>query len=117
MSGFNNTFDFVISITNDNYEFDITDNPYIAVQANRAVTGWKLEPNSDISMRKCNEQELKFFFGEWAYNNQNSMCIDDPNLFRLHSNWDLPQYKAPYFQVVECHNTTQSQKCASPNQI
>ena len=56
MSGFNNTFDFVISVTNDNYDFDITDNPYIAVEANRAVTGWKLERNSDIEIRKCNEE-------------------------------------------------------------
>lgn len=97
MSGFNRTFDFVISVTNDQYDFDISDNPYIAVEANRAVSGWKLEPNTDISVRKCNQEELNFFFGDWAYNNANSICIDNPDLFKLHSNWDHKEYKTPYF--------------------
>ena len=118
MSSFNKTFDFVISVTNSNYEFDITNNPYIAVEANRAVTGWNLGPNTDITVRKCDQEELEFFFGEWAYNNGNSICIDDPDSFKLHSNWDLKEYKTPYFQIVECHNTTEApDKCASPLEI
>lgn len=117
MSGFNKTFDFVISVTNNDYpDFDIADNPYIAVEANRAVTGWNLGPNTDITMRKCNEEELSFFFGEWAYNNANSMCLDDPDALKLHSNWDHKEYKTPYFQIVECHETP-DKICASQNEI
>ena len=67
-------------------------------------------------MRKCNELELKRTFGEWAKNNVNSMCIDDPTQLRMEANWDLKQYKVPYFMIVECKNTTEK-VCATPMEI
>ena len=67
MSRFNKTFDFVITIKNDYYEFDIENNPYFSIEANIAVTDWKLSRNPDITMRKCSQEELEFFYGEWAY--------------------------------------------------
>ena len=63
MSGYNQTFNFIVTVDNPEYEFDITNNPYVSVEANRAVTGWNLEPNSDITIRKCNQEELDFFYG------------------------------------------------------
>jgi hypothetical protein len=83
-----------------------------------AVTGWKTSPNSDVKLRKCNSDELKIIFGEWAFNNWNTMCLDEPGDLKIMGNWDFKEYKVPYFQIVECYNTTENPaRCASPEEI
>ena len=116
MKDYNATFDFIIGVQNNQYDFDIIDNKYIYVEANRALTGWNTEPNTDIKMRKCNQKELKAAYGDWASNNINSMCLDNPDDLKIKGNWDRPEYKVPYFMIVECRNTTEK-VCASPSEI
>ena len=58
MKDFNKTFNMVISVQNSNYDFDISDNPYVSIEANKATSGWVTQKNEDIQMRKCTPEEL-----------------------------------------------------------
>ena len=62
-SNYNGSFDFALGIANKGYEFDIMDNKYVKLEANKVTTDWDLQRNNDTTIRKCNLQELEYIFG------------------------------------------------------
>lgn len=79
MSKFQGTFLFSIGFKNSKYDFDILDNPYVAVQAGKSVTDWIISENTDIVIRKCNDEEGYRADGVWYVDfHGNLLCLDDP---------------------------------------
>ena len=52
-------FLYVFSVYNELYEeFDISDNPYIEVHANREISGWVVEKDPTTNLTKCSLEKL-----------------------------------------------------------
>jgi hypothetical protein len=66
------------------------------------TSGWNTGPNPDFEYVKCSKEKIDKWFGAWAYNNYNAMCLSDPEKFRINSKWEMPVYRVPYFMLVEC---------------
>ena len=101
MDKFEGTFYFTIGFKNLKYDFDILDNPYVALQAGKAVTDWVISENKDIVMRKCTDEEGYRADGVWyqAFK-QNLICLSNPGDLQIKSNWAEYSFENPYFQVV-----------------
>ena len=105
---------FTIGFKNSKYDFDILDNPYVAVQAGKSVTDWILSENKDISLRKCNDEEGYKADGIWYQGFKgNLLCLDDPGNLKIKANWHEPEFES---LVVECMNST-TRLCKSPEDI
>ena len=44
------------------------------------------------------------------------MCFENSGDLKIEGNWDRPEYKVPYFMIVECKPSTEK-VCAPPLEI
>jgi hypothetical protein len=92
-----------IGVRSSEYVFDILDNPYIYFGIGKAKTDWVITENTDISLRKCTDEESFEFYGVWYKTFKgNMLCINDPGNLKIKSNWLELDYENPFILINEC---------------
>ena len=117
VNDYSGTFKFALYIQLSDPDFDILDNKYVEVVPYEVTSGWSLNVNKDLKLRKCNQEEINELFGEFAFYNKESLCFDENSNMRLRANWmGYKNYVLQQFTLIECQ-PSKKKKCASPEQI
>ena len=80
---FQGSFDMGVHIYNQIMEFDIFDNPYIAIRVRSLQSPWIFSDDTEFQIRKCNNEEGKRIYGQYyGMLPGNFLCFDDPKKLR-----------------------------------
>ena len=76
-SRFEGTIMMSLGIINEKYEFDILDNPYVAIVFGRVKTDWVISENTDTLFRKRTDEEAHQAYHWYEDFKKNMVCFQN----------------------------------------
>ena len=97
---YSDTFKFALYIQPSDPDFDILDNKYVELVPYEVTKNWEVKVNRELVLRKCNQEELEYIFGEWKEGNKESVCFDGESGIRIKGNWiNHKDYRVQHFTL------------------